>query len=97
MTERTELWWITSAAWGLPDPTPARVTYRDGMPSVVLALGQDERFRPEDVRLIERVLPPGRVGVAVTNLEMTLATRCGDDIHVIVEDVLAMLQAKVCA
>ncbi|MDH2309248.1 hypothetical protein [Methylobacterium brachiatum] len=77
MSERTEFWWITSAVWGLPDLTPARVTYRDGMPSVVLALGQDERFRPEDVRLIERVLPAGRATPAALHRALAASFRHG--------------------
>ncbi len=68
MTERIEFWWITSTVWGLPDPTPARFTFDGADASRVHAFGADEIYRPRDVRLIERVLPPGRATAAISTL-----------------------------
>lgn len=57
----TEFWWITSKAWGLPEPIPARVTFKDGTAAEIRALGEDEWFGPGDCTLVERMSPPATV------------------------------------
>ncbi|MFJ7441108.1 hypothetical protein ACIQW5_26020 [Methylorubrum thiocyanatum] len=57
MTTR-EFWWVTSTAWNLPEPTPAHVSFTDGVACEVRVLGQEEWFASEHCTLIERIALP---------------------------------------
>ncbi|MCJ2084196.1 hypothetical protein [Methylobacterium sp. J-090] len=79
MSGREEFWWITSAVWGHPTPTPAQVSFSDDVASRVFAFGADKIYRAEDCVLIEQVLPAGRAAAAVEKLQaaaLNVVVRC---------------------
>ncbi|MEG9528909.1 MAG: hypothetical protein MIL41_24595 [Hyphomicrobiales bacterium] len=86
-----EFWWVEWCE-GMP-LEPARISFRGDQPHGILEIGSDyeQDLADREVRLVERVIPPGRSAEVAAKLREAFDTREDRKLWAIVEEALALL------